>query len=452
MKRRQRRHIILMTLLIVAYAFVEYRAPREIDWTPTFEPRDTRPYGTFIVNQLLDDSFPGAPVYETSEPLYDVLREGGRYPDRFNLLIVNSTLARQGMGMNYSIDQYDAGRLFEFVNDGGNVLLAAESFGGYIADSLNIDTAPWYSFGPFETSAAPTEVSPPPNEPANELAEGEPESGPGETTGSDTNDQYQEKEKARVRFSNVKLRGHLYEVDKTAAEWYFTSVDTARTRVLANAETSAGDRATFIRSDYGSGSFFVTTMPYVFTNVVLADSAGAGLSFAVLSHLPVQTTVWSSNYIPGRGQTASTPIRYLLANEALRWAWFLMIGSATLFILFRARRRQRVIPVIQPHRNATLEFVDTVGRLYFQRGNHLDLAQKKVAHFQEYVRSHLGIDGRNLDAQCIDRIAMRSGAKHETIERIASAVLQVSRANQLSSDQLMQVSKPIDEFYQEARR
>jgi hypothetical protein len=129
-----------------------------------------------------------------------------------------------------------------------------------------------------------------------------------------------------------------------------------------------------------------------------------------------------------------------------------MLAGGALFILFRARRRQRIIPVVRPHANATLEFVDTVGRLYYQRGNHDDLARKKIAHFQEYLRNHLKIDGRTLDEPTASRITSRSGVSSELVEQVVSAIDRANQTRQMSADDLLRLSKPIDEFYKLARR
>jgi hypothetical protein len=53
---------------------------------------------------------------------------------------------------------------------------------------------------------------------------------------------------------------------------------------------------------------------------------------------------------------ASTPLRFFLTNDFLRWALRLSVFGLILYILFEMKRRQRVIPVITPLRNSTVRF------------------------------------------------------------------------------------------------
>ena len=47
-----------------------------------------------------------------------------------------------------------------------------------------------------------------------------------------------------------------------------------------------------------------------------------------------------------------------------------------LFIIFHAKRKQRIVPVIEPLQNSSAEFVKTIGNLYLQEGNFKDMANK----------------------------------------------------------------------------
>ncbi len=66
----------------------------------------------------------------------------------------------------------------------------------------------------------------------------------------------------------------------------------------------------------------------------------------------------------------------------MRWAWFLALTLVVLYIIVYARRQQRAIPVVAPPRNATRDLVHTIGRLYWHKGDHADLARKMIAHFK----------------------------------------------------------------------
>ena len=69
-----------------------------------------------------------------------------------------------------------------------------------------------------------------------------------------------------------------------------------------------------------------------------------------------------------------------------------VIVTVILAMVFTARRRQRVIPVIAPPVNRALEMVKHIGSLYFQRHDNADLMAKKYQFFVEEVRKLTMID------------------------------------------------------------
>ena len=68
-------------------------------------------------------------------------------------------------------------------------------------------------------------------------------------------------------------------------------------------------------------------------------------------------------YTPQAEINEETPLRFWLQNEPLRWAAYLTIAGLLLFCVFYARRRQRVIPVVEEPKNRSLEFVKLIGTL-----------------------------------------------------------------------------------------
>jgi len=52
-----------------------------------------------------------------------------------------------------------------------------------------------------------------------------------------------------------------------------------------------------------------------------------------------------------------TPLKYILSQESLKWAYYILIVSIIVYIIFQGKRKQRVIPLIPPLKNTTLEFV-----------------------------------------------------------------------------------------------
>ncbi len=92
-----------------------------------------------------------------------------------------------------------------------------------------------------------------------------------------------------------------------------------------------------------------------------------------------------------RSRTVAAP-RVAEAQLPLRWAVYLMMLGVVLFMIFTARRHQRVVPIVEKPKNRSLEFIQLIGTLYYQRHDHADLVRKKFRFFAEEVRRSAGID------------------------------------------------------------
>ena len=82
--------------------------------------------------------------------------------------------------------------------------------------------------------------------------------------------------------------------------------------------------------------------------------------------------------------------RQILQSQALKWAFYMTLISLILFVIFRGKRTQRIIPVIDPLKNATLDFTKTIGDLYYQPVSytHLDVYKRQLQHNKHYFTNY----------------------------------------------------------------
>ena len=93
-----------------------------------------------------------------------------------------------------------------------------------------------------------------------------------------------------------------------------------------------------------------------------------------------------------------------------------------LFMIFTARRRQRVIPVIREPENKSLEFTELIGTLYYQKKDHADLVHKKFIYFAEELRREIQVDIEEVadDERSFRRIAQKTGMDAEEIGTLSA--------------------------------
>ena len=81
--------------------------------------------------------------------------------------------------------------------------------------------------------------------------------------------------------------------------------------------------------------------------------------------------VFENDQGEGDGESSDSAWSYIMKQESLRWGFWVLIISLLLYAIFEAKRTQRIIPVVKPLPNTTLDFTNTVGRLYFQQADQI---------------------------------------------------------------------------------
>jgi hypothetical protein len=118
------------------------------------------------------------------------------------------------------------------------------------------------------------------------------------------------------------------------------------------------------------------------------------------------------------------------------------------FIIFHAKRKQRIIPIIKPLENTSVEFVRSIGNLYLNEGDAKDMMQKKVTYFLNKVRTDLLIDTSVIDDVFVNRLQLKTGKPKELIEQ---AVVLMQRSNNPSSkiteQDLIKLNEILDKIY-----
>lgn len=400
MKREDRKYVALLVLAVALATTARLAAPEPLDWTWSFERDDTRPYGSTVIYDQLPALMPGAMLRPLDLPPFLVLRDTTR--TGVNYVFVTPV---------FEPDPAETERLLDFATRGNTLFVVAATFRGALADSLKLET----------------DVDP--RVPAAILGR----------QGFDS---------LGVNFVNPRLRADsAWTFRRGAADHYFERFDSTRTTILG---TNTDGRTNFIRLDVGQGAIFLNLVPLAFTNYH-ALSGGEGYVYRALSYLPVRETWWDGHYKLGRA-LARTPLRYILTHPNLRWAYYLLIAGALLFLVFEGKRRQRIIPVVAPPRNDTLDFVQTVGRLYYEHGNHADLVDKRIAFFLDYVRTRLRLPTSEIDDDFLDRVAERSGVPTDAVRATFAEITRVQNLARVTEADLRSLSDRIEAFYRQRVR
>ena len=379
-------YILILVSSVVLFFIIQMLTPEPVDWSESFSRKDKIPYGCYIIYELLPDIFPGAQVSVIHDSAYDTLNN--RMFRGVNYIILDSTVA---------LDKYDTDALMRFVSMGNSVFMAASHYPDEFGKRMNIRTAP--------EDAVPDRMG--------------------------------------VNFTNPRIAARKnYQCRRGTGNVRFVSFRKKGAAVLGVNERRG---ANFIRIRHGKGAFYLSALPYAYSNFTMLTQNNAEYVFKSLSYLPAQRTFWDEHYKSSLA-APTTPLRYVLSREPLTWAYYAGMAFLAIFILFRARRRQRVIPVIAPLKNATLDFVATVGRLYFQQGDHKNIAEKKILYFYEYLNSQFQVDALHRSHDFMERVAAGTGAPLELVRKFYNAADSIRKSDKISDDQLVGLNGIVEEF------
>lgn len=125
------------------------------------------------------------------------------------------------------------------------------------------------------------------------------------------------------------------------------------------------------------------------------------------------------SYYEDNNNYTESPLAFMLERPPLRWALYTVFFAIILFMFFTARRRQRVIPLVERPRNRNIDFVKLLGTIYYRRHDNNDLARKKYVYFREELRRSLLIDigDTTLDDENFKKLSRKTGLDEQHISQ-----------------------------------
>jgi len=164
--------------------------------------------------------------------------------------------------------------------------------------------------------------------------------------------------------------------------------------------------------------------------------------------LPENERAWDEYFRYDRNSNGNfSSLRYIFSNPALRWAFSLLLVLLTLIYVFDSKRKQRILPLIAGLRNNSLDFVKTIGRLYYQRRDNKNLAWKMSAHFQDHVRTRYNITVALSDPDFIERLSYKTGMGISFIRELTGEIQRLQDSPRVTDEELLQFNQKMEEFY-----
>lgn len=425
----RRKNIIFYALaLLAAIALLAYlfgsRSP-QVDWRESYKPDSRGPYGTKVIFELLQGYFPGEPL----TVLEDSIK--GQLPNEME------SASYIFIGEALFMDSADLKTLLAFVEAGNQAFISSKTIPFDLMFHLyyeECEEAYWDDYSSFADTVA------------------------------------------RLNFDHPSLQkkgGFTYKyLDRYQvapyswsyiAPYYFCGLEEG----LVSIGTLNDSLSIFARVPYGEGYFYLHTVPLAFTNIQLLDEAGLEYANRTFSHLHAGPAYWDDYsrvpewmgrrrnerqyYNASRQLSSESPLQYILGQPPLAWGWYLLLALGLLYMAFRARRRQRIIPVLEPNTNTSLEFLSTIGRLYFLQNNHRQLALQQIKLWQGHLREHYFLQTREMDKAFVEKLANKSEIPEDAINKILLLCRNIQSSNFVSENTLIEFHRLLDDFYKNSK-
>jgi hypothetical protein len=394
---------IIAGLLVIAFLLILVFSVKnkKMDERITLKQSDKIPYGTAAARELLPSIFPNAAIYYNK--LYPA------YWDSLDMEQGNQAVIM--MADQFNADEDEISRLISFVKKGNYVFIVAKSFSYEAVQDFHI------------------------------------------SYNENTIDQLmnREEDSLRVRLEKPVFandRFYLYPGKKYESSIY--ALDTVRSRVLGRGENG---RPNFIQMQSGRGSVFIHVAPLAFSNYFLLHKDNVGYYQAALSVIPssVIKVLWNEYYlVKPKGTKDKEPnwLGVLMKYPAFQWALITGMSTLLIFVLLGMRRMQRMIPARVRPQNDSLDFIKTMGRLYYDKRDHKNLAKKMATYFLDHVRSNFKLSTYTLDEEFARNLHYKSGYSEQEIVQLVRFINDLDGLPALSDSQLTHFHKQLELFYQ----
>ncbi len=253
------------------------------------------------------------------------------------------------------------------------------------------------------------------------------------------------------------LVNYFYRFETVADTEWTQPISDINNISFAGDERSYGSGLNFAVLKHGKGQFVIllTTLP--FTNYFMRSEKGLEYAEKVFGHLTNQTTLWDNishdykftgnNSYHGNSSYGDSPLYFILQNRALRWAWYLTILGVFIYVIFHAKRRQNIIPIIEPKQNNSLKYVETIGQLYFHEEEHIEIANEMRLQFMNFIRQKYYIKTNEIDDAFFTQISLKSAIEEEKIRNIFDEFKDIIKVRSIDQTRLQHLNKQLEYFY-----
>lgn len=502
---------IIAVAVILGLSIYFYFFSNKVDWDVDYDPKNNQPYGTLVLNNLLENIRGNQEFTFIKDSTYKYVNSDPT-PEIDNYVYV---------GHNFFPGTRDIDSLMKFVRNGNRVFISVENCGTPFFDTLSHqlirDFVRYPETDSTEIPLDDYDVAPPPaadefdeemydesydeeysDEYDDEVYEDEyyDEAEIEETEPYDPNlflyEAYGAEDMFDIEFAerdsiflhgiesglkSVKL-AQLYEFDTipiscghfaydfttfsnhgtVETKGYFTNVNNPNSIHYTN----------YLKIKLGEGEIHLHLAPLSLTNLNMLrqndmlyarsifDQMGKGKVFwGEDSRRMEMSEVEDDDESLGKTDRNEGPLEWILSEPMLRKGWYVLLLAVVLYMIFGVKRKQRIIPVIEKKQNTSIEYAEVISQLFMEQSDHSKLVDLKMDIFKSILRDkyHLRLptDVRGENEGFFKMVAIKTGTNEILIGSIFVNYRKYQQNIVVETAELLALHKLLEEFNQTAR-
>ncbi len=215
---------------------------------------------------------------------------------------------------------------------------------------------------------------------------------------------------------------------------------------------NAQNEANFILFFKGRGRIYLHCEPRLFSNYFLLTKNNYLYMKQVLQLMSANPgNIYWDNYFNRHNYRESdsrgSALSILFKHPELTAAFWIILTMLLFYILFNGKRKQRLVPVIKPVENTSIEFSNAIAGLYLAEKNNKTIAEKMITYFNDFVRNKYFLHGYSNNAELASMLSKKSGVAEDKVQALYLAMEQVQLAYEVSDFELLSLNEQIQYFY-----
>ena len=387
---------IIVSFFIVRSVFYEKKEVSTEDWYASYEFDSEDPYGAKVFYELIKDKYGEDNLIKNhKDTLISEIESSG------NLYILFSH--RRYLSTDKQEDIKD------FIAKGNNAIIISSNYNASLTDTLEVTDIPeveteedsifTFKFVDFEETMSYKHYS-----------------------GSN--------------FKAVGYHPNTFEIS-----------DSYLTTSLANQDSL---NSVFFRTQLDTGVIYQHGFPELFSNIASKQDFYLKHFNATFSYLEGERVIIDHPNYDNRFEDIPTesPLQYILENRSLKWAYYTFLFTTIGFIIFRGKRKQRMIPIPERNENTSIQYVDTLSSLFEHQNQNEKLVPHLETVFIQRVKKKYYLSPDN--EKFVELLSKKSRIPENQISAILKYFETGKGIYNFSDDQLIMLHKRLEDFYKNA--